>query len=217
MSQVTEKTILRRVYGKGRGWAFSQKDLTDFGSRSALDVALHRLCTQGTIRRVLRGIYDFPRHSALLGEPLSPDIDQVAHALARKFGWRILPNGPSALNLMGLSTQVPAQYLYLSDGPDRSYRVGTTDLMFKQTALKEARFVLRESSVIVQGLKSLGQEALSAEVIAKIRDWLPPALCPKILTDTRTATGWVYEVIRKICGGGGNSGGPLPQKADEIN
>ena len=210
MSQATEKMILRRIYGKGRGWAFSQKDLTDFGSRSALDVALHRLCTQGTIRRVLRGIYDYPRDSALLGEPLSPDIDQVAHALARKFGWRILPNGPSALNLMGLSTQVPAQYLYLSDGPDRSYRVGSTDLAFKQTALKEARFVLRESSVIVQGLKSLGQEALTVEVIAKIRDWLPPALRPKVLTDTRTATGWVYEVIRKICGVGENARGPLP-------
>jgi hypothetical protein len=210
MSQATEKTILRRIYGKGRGWAFSQKDLTDFGSRSALDVALHRLCAQGTIRRDLRGIYDYPRHSALLGEPLSPDIDQVAHALARKFGWRILPNGPSALNLMGLSTQVPAQYLYLSDGPDRSYRVGSTDLAFKQTALKEARFVLRESSVIVQGLKSLGQEALTVEIIAKIRDWLPPALRPKVLTDTRTATGWVYEVIRRICGVGENARGSLP-------
>lgn len=121
MSQATEKTILRRVYGKGRGWAFSQNDLADFGSRSALDVALHRLCTQGTIRRVLRGIYDYPRHSALLGEPLSPDIDQVAHALARKFGWRILPNGPSALNLMGLSTQVPAQYGGVSPNP-RKFR-----------------------------------------------------------------------------------------------
>jgi hypothetical protein len=213
MSQATEKTILLRVYGKGRGWVFSQNDLADFGSRSALDVALHRLRAQGTIHRVLRGIYDYPRHSALLREPLSPDIDQVAHPLARKFGWRILPNGPSALNLMGLSTQVPAQYLSLSDGPDRSYRVGTTDLMFKQTALKDARFALRESCVIVQGLKSLDQEALTAEVMAKIRDWLPPTLCPKILTDTRTATGWVYEVIRKICVGGGNSRGPLPSKS----
>jgi len=199
MSQPTENTILSRLYGKDRGWAFSQTDLADLGSRSALDVALHRLWTQGAIRRVLRGIYDYPRYNLLLGEPLSPDIDRVAQALARKLGWRILPNGPSALNLMGLSSQVPAQYLYLSDGPDRSYRVGATELVFRRTALKEAGFNLPESRTIVQGLKSIGQDTIRAEVIAKIRDWLPPALRLKVLADTRTATGWVYEAIRQIC------------------
>jgi hypothetical protein len=85
---------------------------------------------------------------------LSPDTDQVARALARKFNWRIQPSGATALNLLGLSTQVPARAVYLSDGPDRSYTVGNTGLDFEHTALKEVGFKLRESGLIVQALKS---------------------------------------------------------------
>ncbi len=70
------------------------------------------------IRRVIRGIYDYPKFSNLLGQQLSPDLDQVAAALARKFGWHIQVTGPSALNLLGLSTQVPGRIIYASDGPD---------------------------------------------------------------------------------------------------
>src|SRR5215472_12543125 len=66
----------------------------------------------GVIRRIIRGIYDYTRHSRALGGPTSPNIDQIAHALARKFGWRIQPDGAAAQNLLGLSTQVPARAVY---------------------------------------------------------------------------------------------------------
>jgi hypothetical protein len=93
---------------------------------------------------------------------VSPDIDQVAQALARKFGWRIQPGGAMAQNLQGLSTQVPARAVYLSDGPNRTYRIGDTTLIFKHTALKEAGFKLRESGLIVQALKSLGPDRVAS-------------------------------------------------------
>ena len=129
---------------------------------------------------------------------MSPDIDQIARALARKFRWRIQPSGATALNLLGLSTQVPARAVYLSDGPDKSFEIGNTTLAFEHTALKEAGFKLGESGLIVQALKSLGQERITSEVISKIRTWLPASLRSRILTDTRTATGWVYSVIQQI-------------------
>jgi hypothetical protein len=103
-----------------------------------VDSALHRLEKRGEIRRVIRGIYDYPRFSKLLDQHLSPDIDQVARVLARKFRWRIQPSGATALNFLGLSTQVPARAVYLSDGPDRVYQVGNTALAFEHTALKES-------------------------------------------------------------------------------
>src|SRR5207248_6126475 len=108
------------------------------GARSTIDSALHRREHEGVIRRVIRGIYDYPRYSEALGGPTSPDIDKIAHALARKFAWRIQPNGATAQNLLGLSTQVPAHAVYLSDGPDRSYTVGRTTLDFEHTALKRS-------------------------------------------------------------------------------
>lgn len=199
MMQSIENNILKKIYGHGRGWAFFQKDFSPLASREAIDLALHRLEKKGTIRRVLRGLYDYPRFSELLNQQLSPDIDQVASALARKFGWHIQPSGPAALNLMGLSTQVPGRYVYLSDGPARTYEVGKTELIFESTALKETGFKLRESALIVQGLKSLGRERITPETIEKIRQWLDPSLRSKVLKDTATVTGWVYEAIRQIC------------------
>jgi Family of unknown function (DUF6088) len=198
MSQTIEERIVYRARGTGGGWAFSPKDFADFGGRSTIDTALHRLAQKGQVRRVIRGIYDYPRFSEFLGQQLGPDIDQVARAVARKFRWRIQPSGAVALNLLGLSTQVPARAIYLSDGPDRTYKLGNTSLVFEHTALKEAGFKLRESGLIVQALKSLGSERITPEVISKIRAWLPESLRKKVLADTKTATGWVYAAIQQI-------------------
>lgn len=88
------------------------------------------LCKAGRIRHVCRGVYDHPPFSDLLQQPLCPDIDQVAHALGRKFNWRIQPSGVAALNMLGLSTQVPGRWVYLSDGPNREYAIGKTLLVF---------------------------------------------------------------------------------------
>lgn len=183
----------------GRGWTFSVIDFAAFGGRSAIDVTLHRLLKKGTIRRVTRGIYDYPRYSEQLKTELGPDMDQIARAIARKFGWRIQPSGDAALNLLGLSTQVPSRFLYLSDGPNRTYQIDRQTLAFKQSPLKESSLKLRESGIIVQALRSLGRERISSDTIAMIHEWLAPEKRSLVLKDARTVTGWVYEAIRKIC------------------
>ncbi len=194
-----EDKVRNKIYGMGRGWAFSQIDFARLGSRSAIDLALHRLMRKGTIRRVLRGLYDYPRISSLLGQTLSPDVNQVAQALARKFGWRIQPSGQTALNVLGLSTQVPGRYLYLSDGPDRSYQMGKQEIRFEQTALKEVGFKQMESALLVNALKALGADRVDATVEAQLREWLKPNLRKPVLNDTSTVRGWVREILRRIC------------------
>ena len=94
--QAIEQKILSRVYGRGRGWAFTKIDfVADFGEVN-IHQALSTLARTGTIRRVCHGVYDYPRFSELLGQALSPEVDQVAQALARKFNWRIQPSGDTA-------------------------------------------------------------------------------------------------------------------------
>ena len=198
MQQAIEQKILSRIYGNGRGWAFSQVDFADLGARSTIDSALHRREHEGIIRRVIRGIYDYPRHSKVLGGLTSPNIDHIAHALARKFAWRIQPSGAMAQNVLGLSTQVPARAVYLSDGPDRSYTVGRTKLDFEHTALKEAGFKLPESRLVVQALKAFGEGRITPKAITQIRRQFDSALRQRILLDTKTATGWVYAAIQEI-------------------
>lgn len=196
MTQTIEKSALARIYGHGRGWAFSPKDLQDLGR---VDMALKRLADARTIRRVIRGVYDYPRYSELLKQTLAPDIHQVAQALARKFGWRIQPDGMSALNLLGLSTQVPSQFVFQSDGPNRTYKVGKSTLLFKRIALKEIAFRHAESGIVIQALKALGEDRIDPKVIKRIREWLPESQRPKVLKDTERVTAWIYQAVREIC------------------
>ena len=198
MKNISE-SIFYFIAGHGRGWAFSSSDLAERFARQQIDNALSDLAQTNKIRRVARGLYDYPRYSDLLQKTLSPDIDQVANAYARKFNWRIEVSGESALNLLGLSTQIPAQYVYLSDGPSKSYDVMGTQLNFKKSTLKDIGFKHRESTLIVQALKALGKEHLSAEIFAKIREQIDPKSHNKILRDTQGSTGWIYEAIKEIC------------------
>ena len=112
-----EGKAVKRIYANHRGWAFSKNDFLDIGGDDSIRKALTNLETKGTIRRVLRGLYDYPRMSKLIEGPMDPDLRQVGQALARKSGWRIQPSENTSLNILGLSTQVPAQAVYLSDGP----------------------------------------------------------------------------------------------------
>ena len=102
--QTIENKVINRIYAKGRGWAFFKNDFIDLGSAVSIDQVLSRLSKKGIIRRIMRGLYDYPKYSKLLKQRISIDIDQVAHAQARKFGWNIRISGNAALNLLGLST-----------------------------------------------------------------------------------------------------------------
>lgn len=212
--QAIDQKILSRIYGRGRGWAFTKTDFVAGFGEANIHKALSSLTTAGKIRRVCHGVYDYPHYSELLGQDLSPDIDQVAQALARKFNWRIQPSGDAALNLLGLSTQVPGRWVYLSDGPGRQYEIGeasqtmsqTTNpptpqqtLVFRKSALKDVGFKYRESGLLVQALKALGREHVDDAVVASIRRWLDPKRCPQLLMDTRAVTGWIFQIIKQVC------------------
>jgi hypothetical protein len=163
---------------------------------------LSALARAGRIRRVCHGVYDYPRYSELLGQALSPDIDQVAAALARKFNWRIQPSGDAALNLLGLSTQVPGRWVYLSDGPSREYPIGEDGrqiLAFRKSSLKDTGFKHRESGLLVQALKALGKERVDTKVIETLRSRLEPKLRRRILGDTRAVSGWILQIIKQVC------------------
>jgi len=196
--QSIDKKIIARIYGNHRGWSFSKNDFLDLGSDDAVRKVLSRLEGKGTIRRVLRGLYDYPEISTLLNEPMGPDLDQVAQAFARKHGWRIQPSENTALNLLGLSTQVPAQAVYLSDGPSKTVAIGKRKLIFKKRTLKESGFKHRESELAVQALKALGRERVDSAIRRKLAGALPSATWKKMIRDTKTAPAWVHEIIRSI-------------------
>ena len=197
--QTLENKAFYFIAGHGRGWVFSSSDLLEKFNRSQADNLLLELTKKGKIQRVIRGIYYYPKYSKLLNQYLSPDIDQVARAIARKFNWTIEISGESALNFLGLSTQVEAKYTYLSNGSNKSYDIFGTKLVFKKANLKNIGFKYKESSLIVQALKTLGKDNIDKNIIKKIKNYLDLNKCKKILKDTRNTTTWIYENIKQIC------------------
>ncbi len=197
--QSIENKVFSRIAGRGRGWAFTKTDFVTEFAEANIHTALSSLAKRGKIRRLCQGVYDYPRQSDLLGQQLSPDFDQMAQALARKFNWRIQPTGDTALNLLGLSMQVPARWAYVSDGPTREYKVGDNTLAFIKSGLKERAFIYRESALVVQAIKALGKERVDQRTIAKIRRQLNPETRRRVLRDTRTVTAWIYRVIKQVC------------------
>ena len=192
--------IYKFISAHPRGWSFSSNDLIHKFSRQEIDNTLSDLVASDKIRRVSRGIYDFPKYSELLKQNLSPDIEQVAYTYARKFNWKIEVSGDTALNILGLSTQVAGNYIYLSSGPSKKYKIlDNIAIEFKKSALKNIGFKYKESSLIVQALKSLGKENISDEVVLKIHEQLDEKMYDKVLKDTVTVTDWIYETIKKIC------------------
>ena len=202
LMQAIEERIISRIYGRGRGWAFTKTDFVAGFGEANIHQALSALARTGRIRRVCHGVYDYPRHSELLGQALSPDIDQVAAALARKFNWRIQPSGDAALNLLGVSTQGPGRWVYLSDGPSREYPIGEDGrqtLAFRKSPLKDTGFKHRESGLLVQALKALGKERVDTKAVETLRSRLEPKLRRQILADTRAVSGWILQIIKQVC------------------
>lgn len=199
--QSVKNKIVARIYSRGRGWAFTKIDFIPPFSDLEVRKALSDLSKKGTIRRVSHGIYHYPRYSEILQQYLSPDIEQVAYAYARKFNWRIQPSGNTALNYLGLSTQVSAHYLYVSDGPSRTYKIGSQSLEFKHMAIKETGLELRESRLLVQALRSLGKDHISPDIMKKISDQIGDVPSGKILKDVQKVSVWIYKAIEEILKG----------------
>ena len=179
------------------GFAFTARDFLDLGSQGTVFMALSTLARLGKIRRISRGLYDYPRPSELLGGLLAPDFDQVAHAIARKTGIRIQPSGAQAANLLGLSEQVPAKIVYLTDGRSRTIRIGSQTITFKQTSPKEL-LPNEKTALVVHALRFLGKEAVTDEIIHKLRKILSPAERKRLLKDAKYTSTWVPDVVRRI-------------------
>ncbi len=194
-----ENKVIARIYGHGRGWAFSQIDFVDLGGRSTIDWVLYKLKKRETIIRVLRGVYYYPQESLLLKEQLPVEIPRIAQALARKFKWQIEPSGETALNVLGFSTQIPSKYVYITNGRSKTYQLQKRELQFKKGMLRETNFKSQESSYLVQALRALGKENLTVENLEIFRSAIDPLKYLAIKKETRNVTGWIYKAIQKIC------------------
>ena len=194
--------IRERVFSSSQGSVFITSDFSDIADTNAINQSLFRMLKTNQIRRVLRGVYEYPEYSNFLKENIAPSPDKVAQALARNYSWNIVPNGDTALNLIGLSTQVPAEWTYVSDGPYKEYAFDNTVIRFKHTANKDISKLPYKSALLVQAIKAIGKEKLDDKALRKMSSLLSDEEKTALLTDGKYMTTWIFDAVKKICNGG---------------
>lgn len=195
--QSIDSQILVAIQGKGRGSVFVPADFLDLGSREAVDVVLHRLIRKGTIRRLARGVYDFPQEHPVLGL-LSPSAEDVAKAMAGRDCTRLQPAGAYAANALGLSEQVPAKAVFLTDGPTRTVKIGPTTIQLRRTTAKNMAAAGRLSGLLIQALRELGKEHMTPERREHLRRTLPADKRRDLIKDLRLAPVWMHPIFREL-------------------
>lgn len=192
------RLILKRIQGHGRGWVFTPRDFLDLGDRAAVDQALSRLAKTGQVRRLKRGLYDYPRTSPRVGT-VTPSGQAIAQAIARRDGADVLVSGAQAANALGLTTQVPAQLVFYTNGPRRTIQAGNVAIDFRRTtSARKLQWAKRPGGYVVQALAWLGPELARKQDTRKLAAQLPDAVKRDLLDGIRYLPAWMAPVIRRV-------------------
>ncbi|MEX0792780.1 MAG: DUF6088 family protein [Pirellulaceae bacterium] len=192
-----DSKIVAAIRRRGRGAIFVPVDFLDIGSREAVDVALHRLVLRGTIRRLARGIYEFPKEHPVLGQ-LQPSAEDIARAMAGRDRTRLQPTGAYAANALGLSEQVPAKVVFLTDGPARTVKIGPTTIQLRRTTPKNMETAGRLSGLLIQALRELGQAHVTPARLSHLKRTIPTDKRRELLKDIRFAPAWMHPIFREL-------------------
>ncbi|MCD7708459.1 MAG: DUF6088 family protein [Clostridiales bacterium] len=199
MEESIYQGIKNTIAKSEEGTIFLTKDFADIASAATVRKCLERQTDAGEIRRILNGVYDKPRYSEMLKKYLPADPDAVASAIARNYRWNIALSGDVALNRLGLSTQVPTVWSYISDGPYREFKWDNITLSFKHRTNREISNMSDVTVLVIEALKTLGKERITGDVIERLRKTLSDSDKKLLLSEAASASGWVYETVRKVC------------------
>lgn len=196
-SQSAVTKILKTVRGHGRGYVFTPTDFVDMAGRAAVDQALARLTKQGLIRRVRRGLYDYPRLSPRLGV-LAPSTDQVSAAIARVTGVAVRPSSAQLANSLGLSTQVPARTVLETAGPSKRLKVGKQHMTVRHRSPRVIGVRATRADDVIRALRYLGPAGVTEDVVSRLAVALKPEDKRALRRAKRRAPTWLHSVIDAI-------------------
>lgn len=196
-----QEKIAAQIHALPEGELLLPSDFSDLGSSEALRLALFRLEKAGIIVRVAQGIYVRPKISKWIG-PISPSAEEVAEAIAKRDRIRTVPTGSYALNAVGLSTQVPMNIVFLTDGSPREIKVGKRTIKFKKTTPKNLLAKGKISRLVIQALKEIGNGNVTEDEGKKIFELLKKEDEKDLKHDIALAPVWIQKMIKKglTCG-----------------
>jgi len=186
------------VIKKRDGVPVAIADLLGIALRPAINQALSRLTREGTIQRVGRGLYAWPRFSKLLNKNVQPSVHALVQAWARRNGVRVIPFDACAANLLGLSTQVPAKYVYYTNGRTQRVRLGGSDVRFLNRGPKTMEVKGQLTPLIFQALRYFGKDRMTPDVITRLRILIRPRDRADIKQNLKYATVWMKPILQSV-------------------
>ena len=192
----TESNISKYIQSKPRGTLLFPDDFNHLGSPTAIRKALQRLREKGLIKNVTHGIYVRPKTSKLIGEVM-PTAEEVAQGLAKRDKIKIVPTGPYALNALGLSTQVPLNLVFLTDGAARTIKVGKRTIKLKRATPKNLLAKGKISAMVIQALREKSKENVTTGEINKIVALLKQEDVKHLEHDISLAPAWIKEIMKR--------------------
>ena len=196
MATSTDDLIVNKIRDYKSQRLFFVDDFIDVANYKAISKALERLATNEVLIRVANGIYARYKEDPVLGVIL-PTTEQVAEAIAKRDKARIIPTGAYALNALGLSTQVPLNVVYLTDGTARKIKVGNRTIQFKKTTPRNLAAKGKISSLVIQALKAIGNGNTTEEQRRKILELLKRERILDLEHDIRLAPEWIRKIMKK--------------------
>jgi hypothetical protein len=198
--QSIEISVKNRIYGMGRGNCFTPDRFLDLGGNEAVRQSLSRLAKQGLIRRLSKGLYEYPRVHKVLGV-LPPETDKVVKALAVRDDIIVQPSGAYAANLLGLSEQVPARIVYLTDGNSKKIKIGKQEIVLKKTLNRTMAVAGTQSGLVIQALLYLDKDHLTEAIKSKLSRQLSAKDKKQLLSDLKYAPIWMRDFLGEVCHG----------------
>ena len=166
-------------------------------SYKTISKSLELLEDEGFLKKARRGIYYLPKYNKTLGIECAPNLNDVAMAIARQYNWEIIPSGNYALNIIGISNQVPSKIVYISNGPYREYDVGGNKIIFKHSTTREVGTLRKRNLIAIQAIRELGKYEIDEHQMKLINAFLENEDKNEILNGIRT-TAWIYETLKRI-------------------
>lgn len=193
------RSIKERVSRFEAGRLFTIGDFADLNNDSLVTRTLSRLQKEGVIVRVATGIYTNPKRTQF--GILYPTMDQIARKIAERDRAQIMPTGDTALNLLGFSTQVPMNAVYITNGAARRVKVGDRNIIFKVAVPKNFQYKGKLLPLIIIALKELGESRITDEIrdrIVKLVSESDVGERATMMYDLYLSPVWVREVLLPI-------------------
>ncbi len=199
MTTTYRNKILKRIESLENGSVFIADDFFDIACYETVRSTLNRLAESGNIKKIIKGFYHQPRYYEILGDYESVSFPELADAIARKYNWTIAPSGNTALNLLGLDTAVPSKWTYISDGRYLKVSVGNTTIEFKHRKGSEISNMSKMTAMVIQAIKTIGKDRIGESHMEHLKNKLSKEQKDDLLNESKSASKWIYAIIRKIC------------------